>query len=86
MHAAGPDAGGVAHGDEAADLAHHVVEAAGLEAARVGEGVAVHRVAHPHDRLARVLDRLDDRRQLLGDGVRAHAADEQRGGRAWRRG
>ena len=40
------------------------------------EGVAVHRVAHPDHGVAGELHRPQERRQGLGDGVGAHAADE----------
>src|SRR3954449_4922649 len=56
VHAAGPDVVGVARGEEAMELAHHVDEVTRLVAARVLEGVAVHRVADPHHRLSRELD------------------------------
>ena len=45
---------GAVGGEEPGDLGEDVVEVAGLAAAGGGEGVAVHRVARPHDRVAGV--------------------------------
>ena len=43
------------------------VEVAGLAAALGGEGVAVHRVAGPHDRVAGVADGGEERAQAVLD-------------------
>ena len=54
-----------------------VVEVAGLAAVGRGEGVAVHRVARPHHRMAGVGDRAQQRPQALLDLVGAHPADQR---------
>ena len=76
VHAAGPHAGGLAGGEEAAQLAHHVVEAPCLVTALVHERVPVHRVARPHDGVAGHRHRPQQRRQRLLDAVGAHPAEE----------
>src|SRR5471030_2676779 len=49
MHAARMRSLGAVHGEEVLHLAQNVVEVAGLAAVRCGNGVAVHRIARPHD-------------------------------------
>ena len=58
VNAARPGADFVVSGEESFDLAADVVEMAGLAAGFAGEGVAVHRVTGPHDRMIGVFDRL----------------------------
>ena len=60
----------------ALDLVDHVVERARLVATAGLEGVAVHRIAHPHDGIAARLDLLHDRRQCVAHLGRAHAGDQ----------
>ena len=48
VHPAGPGSGLAVDARRSPELADDVVEAPGLAAALGGEGVAVHRVAHPH--------------------------------------
>src|SRR5215207_6075909 len=61
VDAAGVGALGAVHGEEAGQLGHDVVEAAGLVARRADEGVAVHRVTGPHHRVTGVADGPDQR-------------------------
>ncbi len=63
--------------EEAAELADDVVEAPRLVTAVGGEGVAVHRVADPHDRVALVADRREQRRERVLDRVDAEAGDQR---------
>ena len=77
MDAAGPGALGAVRPDEAADLAHDVVEVAGLASGARGERVAVHRVAGPHHRMAGVGDRAQQWSQTLLHLVGTHPADQR---------
>jgi hypothetical protein len=67
---------GPVDGEEGAQLGHDVVEAARLVPVRGGEGVAVHRVAGPHDRVAGRPDRPDERGQERLDLAGAEPGDQ----------
>ena len=76
MDAARDRAERAVHLEEALDLVDHVVERARLVTAAGLEGVAVHGIAHPHDRVAAGLDLLHDRGQGVTHLGRAHAGDQ----------
>ena len=85
VHAAGGDVGRLARGEEAPQLAQHVVEASSLVPAGVHEGVAVHRVAGPQHRVTAHRDRPQQRGEPLGDSGGAHAGEQhQASGQATR--
>src|SRR3954452_6866963 len=65
------------HVEEAEDLVDDPVEVPGLVPGRGLVGVAVHRVALPHDAVAAGGDLLDDRREDVADLPVAHAADQR---------
>src|SRR5690625_1373339 len=58
------------------NLPNHVGKAPRLDSIAGGFGVAVHGVAHPQNGRARGLDRFDQRRQLVGHLVGAHAVNQ----------
>ena len=64
------------HVEESPHLLEHLIEHAGLVPRRGPDGVAVHRVARPHDGAALAFHGPDQRRQLLADRPCAHAGDE----------
>src|SRR5882757_7375771 len=64
------------HLEEAHDLVEDVVEPPGLVTARGRKGVAVHRVAHPHDLRPLGFGLLDQAGQPVTDQLRAHPGDE----------
>ena len=63
--------------EEPLDLVHDAIEVPRLAAAGRLLGVAVHRVALPHDAMTRPDHGLDDRRQQLADEPVAHPRDER---------
>lgn len=66
-------------GEDLAERAHlgdDVGQHPGLRPVGRPHGVAVHRVAQPHHRVARVADRGDQRREQRPDPVPAHPGDE----------
>src|SRR3954454_20734733 len=65
MDASGPCADLAMGGEEALDLAQHVVEPAGLVARAGDEAVRVHRIADPDHRDLRLTHRAQERRQEL---------------------
>ena len=76
VDAARPRALGPVGTDEAVDLAHDRFEVARLATVRRGVGVAVHRVARPHDGVPGVGDGAQQRAQLDLDLVGTHARDQ----------
>jgi hypothetical protein len=76
VDATGMGAEAAVDGEEALDLVEHVVEPAGLVAARRLEGIAVHRVADPCHRDPLGPDGLDERREQRLDPVGAEPGDE----------
>ena len=58
--------------EEALDLVHDAVEVPRLMTARRLLGVAVHRIALPHDAMTGPGHGLDDRRQRVADRIVAH--------------
>src|SRR5439155_13543147 len=77
VHAAGPRARLAMRGEEALDLAQHVVEVPRLPSPGAGEDVRVHRIADPDDGMLGVPDGAQERRQQLEDTLRAHARDQR---------
>ena len=71
-----PDPLGAARGEEALDLVHDRVEAAGLHARIRLEDVCVHRVAGPHDGMLGLPNGAKERRQELEDVLRPHPRNE----------
>jgi hypothetical protein len=63
------------------DLGEDVIEVAGLDAARGGLRVAVHRVAAPQHRLAAGLHGLDQPRQVIGDAADAKTMRQRQAAR-----
>ena len=76
VDAAGPGALGGVGVEEAADFGEDGVEAAGFDLGRGADGVAVHRVADPGSACAFLAYGSEQRGELAGDVLRAHAADE----------
>ena len=72
MYSTRPRPRGAAHREELPDLGEHVIKMTGLTPALAGEGIAVHRVARPHHRMAGVADR---RQQAWEDGRRPPGAE-----------
>src|SRR5215211_6927728 len=81
MQAAGVRALRLVDGEEVADLLHDGLERPGLVAGAGLDGVAVHRVARPHDGAAFALHRAHERRQLVKHLVGAEAADQREASR-----
>ena len=77
VHAAGIGALGAMDVEEPLDLADDALEGPRLEAACRRHGIAVHGIARPHHRAARLLHGADERRQMLLDLVGAEAADQR---------
>src|SRR5215218_4421197 len=77
VDATGPGAQRPVDVEEAQHLVDDAVEVAGLVAGRGLVGVAVHRVALPHDLVAAGGDLLDDGRQDVADLAVAHPADQR---------
>ena len=77
MDAAGMRALRLVDGEEVADLLHDHLEGPRLVAGARLDGVAVHRIARPHDGAALALHRAHQRRQLVEDLVGAEAADQR---------
>ena len=86
MDAAGPGAFGAVGADEPGDLAEDVVEVPGLAAVGSAEGVGVHRVARPDDRVTGVGDGPEQRSQTRFDGRGTHPRDQREPARAGGRG
>ena len=68
---------GLVHGKGQFDFLLDVLQPARLVAPDRRLGVAVHRVAHPQHRLARLAHGIDEPRQVLLDFLRAEAMDDQ---------
>ena len=77
MHATRPGAALRVGREEAFELAHDGVEVAGLLPSGRGIGVAVHRIAGPHNRVAGVADRDEQWHEGVDHLVGAHASDER---------
>ena len=82
MDASGPRAHLAVGGEEALDLAQHVVETAGLVAGAGDEAVRVHRIAHPDDGDLGLAHRPQERRQQLLHPTCAEARDQRQAARA----
>ena len=65
------------HLEKAAHLLQDLVERPRLVSGHRGDGVAVHRVARPHNIAAFALDRAHQRRQQIGHLFGAEAADQR---------
>jgi hypothetical protein len=71
-----PDTYLVVHIEEGPKLLPDLLERSGLEARFGFDGVAMHRVRHPHDETALLLDSTDERRQLLAELLSPYRVDK----------
>lgn len=71
-----PDTYLVVHIEEGPQLLPDLLEGPGLEARFGFDGVAMHRVRHPHDETALLLDSTDERRQLLAELLGPYRVDK----------